>query len=187
MADPVLVQLQVNAAGDTLPFYATFDGSGYTLMSQPSTNRGAVSAAAPLPSTDAALGVAADPPWSGSGPGAITGILKAIWAAIGGILNFAIAPMAYIGPPFATVGTTSAVLIPAGTYTRALTIQTAPNALTNVWLRADGTPAAPNTGILCQAAGGSVSFGGPQYPLPTGNITAITDGGGPQTVFLSGG
>lgn len=95
-------------------------------------------------------------------------------------------PVAYKGPHSATVGTTSGVLIVAGTYTTALTIQTLPGSTGNVWLRPDASAAVANSGILVQGYGGSRSFGAPGFPIPAGNITAITDGGAPQTVLISG-
>jgi hypothetical protein len=95
--------------------------------------------------------------------------------------------LAYIGPHSATVQVTSGTLIAAGTYTTALTVQTLPGDPGNVWLRLDGSTAAPNTGVLISGHGGSRSFGAPGFPLPTGAITAITDGGAPQTVLISGG
>lgn len=95
-------------------------------------------------------------------------------------------PTTYVGAPSATVGITSGVLVAPGVYTKVLNIQTLPGSTNNVWLRPDGSAAAPNTGILVFAGGGSVSFGGPAYPLPTAPITAITDGSSPQVVLLSG-
>jgi len=98
-----------------------------------------------------------------------------------------VSPLAYIGPHALTVQITSALLIAAGTHTTALTIQTLPGDPGNVWLRLDGSNAAPNTGVLVSGYGGSRSFGAPGFPVPSGNITAITDGGVPQTVLVSGG
>jgi hypothetical protein len=56
-----------------------------------------------------------------------------------------------------------------------------------VWLRLDGSTAVANTGVLVSGYGGARSFGAPGFPLPVGNITAITDGGAPQVVLISGG
>jgi len=98
-----------------------------------------------------------------------------------------VAPLDYHGPHGASVGTTSSVLIPAGSFSRALNIQTFPDAPTNVYLRADSSAAVVKTGILCQGMGGAVTFGGLAYPMPTGDVTAIADGGGPVNVMISGG
>jgi len=96
-------------------------------------------------------------------------------------------PLAYIGPHSATVGTSSAPLIAAGTYTTALTLQTLPGDPGNIWLRLDGSTAAPNTGVLISGYGGSRSFGAPGFPVPVSAITAVTDGSAPQVVLVSGG
>jgi hypothetical protein len=98
-----------------------------------------------------------------------------------------IPPMAYSGPGSATVGTSSGTLISAGAYTRVVTIQTLPGSTGNIFLRCDGTSAVVSTGQCIFAGGGSYTFGTPTSPMPTGNITAITDAGAPQTVLLSGG
>jgi hypothetical protein len=82
---------------------------------------------------------------------------------------------------------TSGILIAAGAYRVALTIQTLPGSTGNVWLRLDGSTAVANTGVLVSGYGGARSFGAPGFPLPVGNITAITDGGAPQVVLISGG
>ena len=95
--------------------------------------------------------------------------------------------LAYSGASSATVGTTSAILIAAGTYTRILTICTLPTSTSNVWVRADGGTAASGTGLPVFAGGGCTTFGTQAQPLPTAAITAITDGSAAQTVTLSGG
>jgi hypothetical protein len=99
----------------------------------------------------------------------------------------AIPALSYIEPSFGFVGNISAVLVAAGTYSRALTIQTLPGSTSNVWLRLDGSIAASETGCLVAASGGIYTFGTNAAPLPTGNITAISDGLGGQTVLISGG
>ena len=98
-----------------------------------------------------------------------------------------VSPLVYKGPHNLTVGTSSAQLIAAGTYTTALTIQTLPGDPGNIWLRLDGSTAAPATGVLISGYGGSRSFGAPGFPVPASAITAVTDGGAPQTVLISGG
>lgn len=95
--------------------------------------------------------------------------------------------LTYSGAASATVGTSSATLITAGAYTRALQICTLRTSTTNVWLRADGTAVVAGTGIPVWAGGGCVSFGGPGMPIPSALITAITDSGSPQVVTLAGG
>jgi len=111
--------------------------------------------------------------------------IEALQAASGGPST--VPPLDYIAPHAATVQPTSGVLIAAGLYTRSLTIQTLPNSTANVWLRPDGSPASPNSGILIQAGGGAHSFGGPGFPIPIDPITAITDGSAAQIVLISGG
>jgi len=96
-------------------------------------------------------------------------------------------PLQYVPPYSATVGTSSGVLIAAGSYSTAFTIQTLPGSSGNIWLRPDGSNALVNTGILVSGYGGSRSFGAPGFPLPAGNLTAVTDAGTPQTVLISGG
>lgn len=96
-------------------------------------------------------------------------------------------PLTYEGPGVLTVGVASGVLITPGTYARTMTIQTLPGSTNNVFLRNDGSPAAVNTGAMCKAAGGTFTWGTTGMPLPTGNITAITDAGAPQTVMITGG
>jgi len=97
------------------------------------------------------------------------------------------APLAYSGSASASVATTSGTLVIAGAYTRALQICTLPTSTTNVWLNVTGGAAAASAGVPIYAGGGCASFGGPALPLPTGAITAITDGGVAQTVTLAGG
>lgn len=94
--------------------------------------------------------------------------------------------MRYIGPPTAVVGITSSPLITAGTYLEVIRIQTLPSSTSNVWLRADGTDSVVQTGILVALGGGFVVFGREGLPIPTANITAVTDGDTPQTVLLAG-
>jgi hypothetical protein len=95
--------------------------------------------------------------------------------------------VAYSGPTSASVGTSSGTLITAAAYTRAVQICTLPTSTSNVWLRLDGGTAAPNVGVPVWGGGGCTSIGTPALPMPTGNITAITDGGSSQTVTLAGG
>src|ERR1700750_1276757 len=92
-----------------------------------------------------------------------------------GVPGPAAAPPAYHGPWSATVGTTSGVLVAAGAYSTAFTIQTLPGSTGNIYLRPDGSAAVVQTGILIFAGGGSWTFGSLSNPLPTGNLTAITD------------
>lgn len=96
-------------------------------------------------------------------------------------------PLAYNGTHSATIGTSSAVLFTPGTFTRVVTIATLPGSTTNVWLRTDGTASVVGTGALVQAGGGSYTFGTPDAPMPTANVTAITDSGSSQVVLINGG
>lgn len=86
-----------------------------------------------------------------------------------------------------TVGTGSSTLVAAGTFARTLLISTLPTSTTNVWLNPSGGAAAVGSGLMVAAGGGSVVFGTQAQPMPTGNITAITDGGSSQPVALCGG
>ena len=95
--------------------------------------------------------------------------------------------LTYSGPATLTVNTTSGVLIASGAYTRSVTIQTLPNSTGNIFLRSDGSAAVVNTGQCCIAGGGAYTWGTDAVPLPTGNITAITDGGTSQTIMVAGG
>lgn len=97
-------------------------------------------------------------------------------------------PLTYTGPYSGVVGSGSAVLVASGTYKRTFTIQTLPSDTSNVWLRADGSTAVSGTGGLVQGGGGSYTFGGSNgAPLPTQNVTAISDGPSGQTVLITGG
>lgn len=96
-------------------------------------------------------------------------------------------PMAYGGSASATVGTSSGTLFAAGAYARAVLVCTLPSSTANVWLRLDGGTAAAATGVPVFAGGGCTTIGTAALPLPTGAVTAITDGASPQTVTLAGG
>jgi hypothetical protein len=95
--------------------------------------------------------------------------------------------LSYAEPSSGFVGSGSAVLVASGTYSRTFTVQTLPNSTTNVWLRPDGSTAVPNTGCLVQAGGGAYTFGTNAAPLPTANVTAVSDNSGGQAVLISGG
>ena len=182
------IELQVDSNGNRRKFYATWDGNAYALCQVPFVNGFPVTSAMPNPVSDSALGLPDDIVWPGSGDGNVIGILKAIQAAIADIqVSTVVPPMTYHGPYSGSVQTASGLLIPHGAYSRSLVIQTFPNSLTNVWLNPGGGQAFPNQGIMVQAAGGSVSFGSAQFPIPTNDIMAITDGSGPQNVLIVGG
>lgn len=95
--------------------------------------------------------------------------------------------LSYTGPFSGFVGSGSAVLVASGTYRRTFTVQTLPGSTSNVWLRPDGSTAASGTGCLAQAGGGAYTFGTNAAPLPTANVTAISDGPSGQAVLISGG
>lgn len=96
--------------------------------------------------------------------------------------------LAYKGPWSAVISNSqSTPLVVAGLYSRMLTIQTLPGSTGNIFLRPDGSDAAPDTGIPVFAGGGSAVFGTPALPLPAGNLEAISDDGSPQTVLIYGG
>lgn len=86
-----------------------------------------------------------------------------------------------------SVGTGSGVLAAAGLVDSFLSITTAPASAANIWLNPSGGAAVVGAGIPVFGGGGSVTFGrGGQYPLPAGNLTAISDSGS-VSVALSGG
>jgi hypothetical protein len=95
--------------------------------------------------------------------------------------------LAYSGPASATVGTSSGVLFAQGAYSRLVQVCTLLSSTANVWLRLDGGVAAANAGVAVPAGGGCAYLGPAFLPLPTANVTAITDGGVSQTVTLTGG
>jgi len=169
-------QAACNPAGWTPAMGPQLDANG----NQCTTNAGT----SPLPTGAAtaanqgADGTGITPPTGGSGErGWLSGIFKALGTALG-----------YATPDNASVGTTSGILITAGTYTRSLTICTLPTSTTNVWLNPRGATAIVSTGFPVFAGGGCVNFssaGG--APIPSANITAITDAGTAQTVTLAGG
>lgn len=101
--------------------------------------------------------------------------------------NGTILPLTYQNPAPATVSTTSEVLVTAGQFSRSLTIATLPGSTTSVWLNPSGELAIVGSGHLVAADGGSFTFGSAGTPIPTGPITAITDGDTPQPVALAGG
>lgn len=118
-----------------------------------------------------------------------TAIVGDFGAVLGGAtpLNTSGGSLAYGGPTSGTVGTSSGVLVTAGAFRQVLTVQTLPGSTCNTWLAPAGGTAAVNAGALVQGGGGAFTFGTPAAPLPTANITAITDCGSPQTVLLVGG
>lgn len=95
--------------------------------------------------------------------------------------------LAYSAPTTGTAGTSSGTLIAAGAFTRILTIATLPASTTNVWLNPAGGASVVGQGHLVGAGGGSWTYGTAASPMPTTLITAITDGGGGQTVTITGG
>lgn len=102
-------------------------------------------------------------------------------------INIGAPPLAYSGTSSGTVGLTSGVLVTAGAFTRVLTVQTLPASTCNTWLQPGGGAAVVGAGALVQGGGGAYTFGTAGAPLPTTNITAITDCVSPQTVLLVGG
>lgn len=96
-------------------------------------------------------------------------------------------PLTYNGTITATVSTSSQILIPAGLFQKVLQLCTLPGSSANVWLNPSGGTAVVNQGLPIRANFGCINFGSDILPLPKGPITAITDGGSPQTVSLGGG
>ncbi len=85
-----------------------------------------------------------------------------------------------------TVGAATGTLTNAGTLTGSLTITSPVSSTANVWLNPTGGSAVVGAGHLVAAGGGSFTYGGPGVPLPSGNITAISDNG-TVVVALAGG
>jgi hypothetical protein len=98
-----------------------------------------------------------------------------------------VAALAYQNPALGTANTSSGVLVTAGQFARSVTISTLPTSTTNVWLNPSGQSAIAGSGACVLAGGGSYTFGGAEAPMPTANITAITDGAAAQTVTIVGG
>ena len=120
-------------------------------------------------------------------PGTRTaGTVDWIYQLLYGALPVGTPPLTYTGNASATVGTSSGPLFTAGTYTRVVLICTLPGSTANVWLRLDGSAAAPSTGVVVNSGGGCTPIG-PVLPMPTATVTAITDGVTAQTVTLAGG
>lgn len=153
---------------------------GYQMVLR--TNGAQTSTGNPQPVADGvaatALGTPADAPYGGTGTASVIAALKAIAGET--------APMAYSGAPAGTAQLTSGRLVQAGTYTRTFTITTLPSSTSNVWLNPNGAAAVNEWGFVA-AGGGSFTFGTKSYPLPVGDLMAITDGVSPQTVLISGG
>lgn len=108
-------------------------------------------------------------------------------AAPGSVTTGKAPPLTYSPIVSGSVGTTSNVLIPSGAFSTTVTIQTQPGSTGNIWLRPDGSVAVSGSGPYIFAGGGSYTFGTPAVPMPTADITAITDAGVPQKVSISGG
>jgi hypothetical protein len=57
----------------------------------------------------------------------------------------------------------------------------------NVWLNLTGGTAVMNAGLGIPAGGGCKTLGAPDTPLPTGSVSAITDGAASQPLAYTGG
>lgn len=108
-------------------------------------------------------------------------------AAPGSVTTGKAPPLTYSPIVSGTVGTTSNVLVPSGTFTTTFTIQTQPGSTGNIWMRPDGSVAVSGAGPYVFAGGGSYTFGTAAVPLPTADLTAVTDAGVAQKVSISGG
>lgn len=98
-----------------------------------------------------------------------------------------VSSLAYTLSSSGTVGVGSGTLLAAGAVVQSLVVQTLIGSTSNVFLNPTGGAATVNSGIQVYGGGGSVVFGPGGYPVPTGAITAITDGTGSQVVTLVGG
>ena len=146
-----------------------------------------VALAAVLASSQASAQRLAIPNADGTQSSAVTPYAGGIQVGSSNPLPVRSPPLAYSGSASATVGTSSGVLFAPGTYSRMVQVCTLPASTANVWLRLDGSAAAANTGVVVQSGGGCAYIGPAFLPLPTANVTAITDGGVSQTVTLAGG
>ena len=106
---------------------------------------------------------------------------------LSGTLRTAPPALAYTASTSASVATSSGSLISAGAYSNFVEVCTLPASTSNVWLNPTGGTAAASAGLPVFAGGGCTTFGTPDQPLPTGAITAITDGTSAQTVTIVGG
>lgn len=95
--------------------------------------------------------------------------------------------LAYTLNSAATVSASSGVLVATGAVHTFLSITTLTSGTADVWLNPSGGAAVVGSGVPVFAGGGNVTFGkGGQYPLPTGNLTAISSSGS-VSVALAGG
>lgn len=83
----------------------------------------------------------------------------------------------------ATVGTSSTLLVAAGTIGRQLKFCALPSQTANVWLNLAGGPAVPNMGMPISAYGGCTDW----MPPPTGAVSGVSDGASPVTITAVGG
>jgi hypothetical protein len=93
--------------------------------------------------------------------------------------------LAYTVSESVTVTATSGIAVPAGTCTTTLTLQNT-DSVHNIWINPTGGAAVVGAGCLISAGGGSYTFGGIANPVPTSNITAISDGGSPNLAVMGG-
>ena len=133
-----------------------------------------------------AVGAQSDLAFAGGLTGTVIGLLKAIWTKLVGNLSVSVPPLSYTLNNSETVTATSGVLVAAGAVTRSLTITTPQAGSANVWLNVTGAAAVVGQGLVIWAGGSPITFGGSDLPIPTAQISAISDGAS-VTVMLAGG
>lgn len=133
-----------------------------------------------------AVGAQSDVAFAGGATGTVIGLLKAIWTKLIGILSVSVPPLAYTICTSALVTAASGVLVAAGAVTRSLTITTPQAGGANIWLNVTGGAAVVGQGLVIWAGGSPITFGGSELPIPTAQISAISDGAS-VTVMLAGG
>ncbi len=172
---------------EALGYELILNGSTYVANANAIVHDGTIaSSGSPLPVADAAailnLGSIL------TQGAAQVGQLESIGAQLAGTLHTsgAVPPLTYLPSTSATVTTTSGPLINAGGYTRSLVLTTDLASTGDVYLDPSGGTAAIKAGVPLAGGGGSVTFGSPDLPIPSGTITAISDSGS-VIVSIAGG
>lgn len=98
-----------------------------------------------------------------------------------------VSTLSYSASTSGTVATTSGTLITAGTFVHVLQICTTLASTTNIYLNPTGAAAVVGAGLPVYAGGRCINFGTQALPIPTANITAITDGVSSQAAIYAGG